>query len=74
MCISSAPEMPERSLWSRDMDTYSKVEGQLGALVLNLRKVACFLVCFEPVCECGGVYASQQAEQRKYRPHHGCAC
>jgi hypothetical protein len=56
------------------MATYSKVEGQLGTLVLNLRKVACFLVGFEPVCEGGSIYASQQAEQRKYCPHRGCEC
>jgi hypothetical protein len=61
-----------RLSYIRDMGTYSKVEGQLGTLVLNLREVACFLVCFEPVGKGGGVYASQQAEERKYCPHRGC--
>jgi hypothetical protein len=54
------------------VSTYSKVKRQLCPLVFYVGEIAGFLVGFEAVCECGGVDASQEAEDRKYCPHPWC--
>jgi hypothetical protein len=55
--------------------TYSEVKRQLGPLVFNLGEITRFLVCFEAVCEGGGVCGRDEAGQKtgqcKYGPHCG---
>lgn len=56
------------------VSAYSEIKCHFCPLYVNLRKEACLLMRFEPVCERGGVSggkkAGEQTRNHQKRPHH----